>query len=99
MDMLQYYNDIAERADYEALCEKYDSVTAYAFMVMNTDYGRLCGIDEKLACARHLRDMIRSEADDPEFPYVSGTDHTAFCKHHTDRCSKRDHCVVGLASI
>lgn len=70
MDMLQYYNDIAERVDYEALCEKYDPVTAYAFMVMNTDYGRLCGIDEKLACARHLRDMIRSEADNPEFPYV-----------------------------
>lgn len=70
MNALQYYNAIAAAADYEGLCKKYDPVTAYAFMVLNTDYGLLCGIDEKLSCKRHLLDMERAARNDADFPYV-----------------------------
>jgi phage terminase large subunit-like protein len=43
-------------------------VTQYALDVVNTDYGRMCGKWEILACQRHLDDLKRSEHDD--FPYV-----------------------------
>lgn len=68
MDTLEYYAEIARRADYKGFCEKYDPVTAYAHMVLETDYGLLCGKLEKLACERHIRDMERAGTD--EFPYV-----------------------------
>lgn len=43
-------------------------VTQYALDVVGTDYGRMCGKWEILACRRHLDDLKRSEHDD--FPYV-----------------------------
>jgi phage terminase large subunit-like protein len=46
-----------------------DAVTQYAWNVLNTDYGKMCGKPEKQACERHLRDMERAE-NDPEFPWV-----------------------------
>lgn len=49
--------------------KKLDAVTQYAWDVLNTDYGKMCGRLEKLACQRHLRDMERSTSD-PDFPYV-----------------------------
>lgn len=43
-------------------------VTQYALDVTGTDYGRMCGKWEILACQRHLNDLKRSEHED--FPYV-----------------------------
>ena len=47
----------------------FDAVTQYALDVINTDYGKMCGRLEKLACQRHLRDKERAETD-PDIPYV-----------------------------
>lgn len=68
MDTLRYYADIVASADYDAFCLRYDPVTAYAHMVFETDYGKLCGKKERLACKRHLRDMERAKSED--FPFV-----------------------------
>lgn len=51
---------------------KNDPVTQYALDVVNTDYGKMCGKLEILACKRHLRDMERAERDE-DFPYVFDT--------------------------
>lgn len=69
MDILQYYADIVSSADYEAFCVEYDPVTAYAHMVVETDYGKLCGKKEILACKRHIRDMERAKGDDFSFVF------------------------------
>lgn len=67
-DILKYFADIVASADYNSFLEKYDPVTAYARMVTETDYAKLCGEKEILACKRHIRDMERAEEDD--FPFV-----------------------------
>ena len=59
-DILKYFADIVASADYNSFLEKYDPVTAYARMVTETDYAKLCGEKEILACKRHIRDMERA---------------------------------------
>ena len=68
IDVIAYCAEIVARANYEELCGKYDPVTAYAHMVTDTDYGKLCCKQEILACRRHIRDMER--AQDDAYPYV-----------------------------
>ena len=67
-DILKYFADIVASADYNSFLGKYDPVTAYARMVIETDYAKLCGKKEILACKRHIRDMERAEEND--FPFV-----------------------------
>lgn len=45
-----------------------DPVTQYAWDVLHTKYGKMCGKLEKLACRRHLDDMKRAKKKN--FPYV-----------------------------
>ncbi|WP_273711545.1 terminase large subunit [Leuconostoc mesenteroides] len=54
--------------DYSEIRKKYqDSGTKYAFRVL--DGKQIAGYKIKLASLRHVRDLMRSENNDPEFPY------------------------------
>lgn len=66
-EVLAYYESVAKGSGYERLLEKYDPVTAYARMVVETKYGDLCGKWEILACERHIRDIERAKTNG--FPY------------------------------
>ena len=48
--------------------EQIHPVTAYALKVVYSDYGKLCGKYERLACKRHLEDL--EKAKDPGYPYT-----------------------------
>ena len=54
--------------DYSEIRKKYqDSGTRYAFRVLDGE--QIAGYKIKLASLRHVRDLMRSENDDPDFPY------------------------------
>lgn len=54
--------------DYSEIRKKYqDSGTRYAFRVLDGE--QIAGYKIKLASLRHVRDLLRSENNDPEFPY------------------------------
>lgn len=54
--------------DYSEIRKKYqDSGTRYAFRVLDGE--QIAGYKIKLASLRHVRDLMRSENNDPEFPY------------------------------
>lgn len=54
--------------DYSEIRKKYqDSGTRYAFRVLDGE--QIAGYKIKLASLRHVRDLMRSENKDPEFPY------------------------------
>lgn len=54
--------------DYSEIKKKYqDSGTRYAFRVLDGE--QIAGYKIKLASLRHVRDLMRSESNDPEFPY------------------------------
>lgn len=54
--------------DYSEIRKKYqDSGTKYAFRVLDGE--QIAGYKIKLASLRHVRDLLRSENNDPEFPY------------------------------
>lgn len=57
-----------ELDDYSEIRKKYqDSGTRYAFRVLDGE--QIAGYKIKLASLRHVRDLMRSENNDPEFPY------------------------------
>ncbi|WP_273710537.1 terminase large subunit [Leuconostoc mesenteroides] len=54
--------------DYSEIRKKYqDSGTRYAFRVLDGE--QIAGYKIKLASLRHVRDLMRSENNEPEFPY------------------------------
>lgn len=57
----------AFRRYFDGECDR-DPVTQYAWDVLHTKYGKLCGELEKLACKRHLADMRLSAKK--SFPYT-----------------------------
>lgn len=66
-EILEYYRAITVEAGYERFLGRYDPVTAYAWMALDTRYGELCGEWELLACERHIKDM--EEAEREGYPY------------------------------
>lgn len=72
-DILEAYREERDEGNYNDILNKYrDPATKYAFQVLEGDV--LTSRSIKLDSFRHLQDLRRAEAHDPEFPYTYDLD-------------------------